>query len=138
MNTIVTKTEIKLDSKPARTKNAKPVYCISDGKVYASCLDAAKATGNCTSAISSVCRGVFKTAKGKQYCFVKDMSIHVVDVSNAMQAAARDANIYRAKEAYEKKKEKLTKDIENYKRRIETYQQSLDELEIMYAEVQNK
>lgn len=138
MNTIVTKTEIKLDSKPVRNRNAKPVYCITNGKVYASEIDAAKEIGVCNDLISRVCRGVAKTAKGEKYCFVNDMPTHIMDISNAMQAATKDANAYRTKEAYEKRKHELYNEIEARRQRIAKEQEKLNMAEAMYAAIQKE
>lgn len=105
MNTITTTTEITIDTKPVRNKNAKSVYCISDGNIYASVLDTAIAENIVSSAISSVCRGKLKTANGKQFCFVKDMPSRILDISNTTKELVKDANIYRTQEAERKVKE---------------------------------
>lgn len=104
MNTIVTKTEVKLNSKPERSRNAKPVLCITDGKVYASGLDAAKEIGVDPTCISHVCLGRMKTVKGKKYCFVSEMQAHILEISDAMQDAFKNANAYKAIKAEEERK----------------------------------
>ena len=136
MNTIVTKTEVKLNTKPERNRNAKSVYCITDGKIYASGADAAKANGVHPNSISAICIGRIKTVKGKKYCFVSDMQAHILEISNAMQDALKDANAYRAEKAYEKKKNDLCKEIEARKKRLEKEQQELNKAEAMYAAIQ--
>ena len=133
MNTIVTKTEVKLDSKPARTRNAKPVYCITDGKVYASGLDAAEAAGVYRTAISAACIGRLKTVKGKKYCFVSDMQVRILDISDAMQEAVKNVSTDKAKEAYEKAKSDLLKKIDARKKLIAKEQEKLAKDEAMYA-----
>lgn len=84
-NVISTTTTITINSEPKRRGNAKPVFCITDGTLYASAVDAAKANGLNFATISAVCRGKFQTARGKQYCFVKDIPARVSDISATMQ-----------------------------------------------------
>ena len=140
MNTIVTKTEINLDSKPTRTKAAKPVYCITDGKVYASGIDAAEAIGVGHDIISRACRGFYKGIKGKKYCFVSDMQAHILEISEATQNAFENANAYKMikaeeerKEAYTKKMNELYNKIEARKKVIAKEQEKLAKEEALYA-----
>lgn len=140
MNTIVTKTEINLDSKPVRTKGAKPVFCITDGKIYASGIDAAKAIGVCPDIISRACRGHLKTSKGKKYCFVSDMQSHILEISEAMQDALKDANAYRAikaeeerKAAREKKRMELDSKIKSREEQLKKEAEELGTMKAMLA-----
>ena len=140
MNTIVTKTEIKLNSKPARTKAAKPVYCITDGKLYASGLDASKAIGVDPTCISHVCLGKMKTVKGKKYCFVSDMQARILDISDAMQDTLKDANAYRAikaeeerKALHEKKKMELHNKIASREEQLKKEAEELGTMKAMLA-----
>ena len=105
MNTITTTTEITIDTKPVRNKNAKPVYCITTGNVYASTVDAGIGEKCCQGCVSAVCRGKFKQTNGKQFCYVKDMPVRVLDISNATKDLVKDASIYRSQEAERKAKE---------------------------------
>lgn len=86
-NTIATKIRVDIDTKPPRNRNAKPVYCITDGTVFASGLDAAHTNNTATSDISNVCNGKLKKAKGKQYCFVSDIPMRVFDISTELSNA---------------------------------------------------
>ena len=140
MNTIVTKTEVKLDSKPARTGNAKPVYCITTGKVYASSYDAAKADNVSQGCVSGVCTGRYKAAKGKRYCHVSDMPIHVLEISEAMQDIAKDAGAYRAikaeeerKALYEKKRMELHNKITSREEQLRKEAEELGNMKAIYA-----
>jgi hypothetical protein len=140
MNTIVTKTEVNLDTKPARTKAAKPIFCITDGKIYASGLDAAKAIGVDPTCISHVCLGKLKTVKGKKYCFVSEMQARILDISNAMQDALKDANAYRAikaeeerKAACEKKKNELHNKITAREEQLRKEAEELGTMKAMLA-----
>ena len=90
MNTIATVTEITINTEPVRTKNAKPVLCISDGKVYASGIDAAIAYGLHFTNISQACRGKIKTTGGRQFCFVEDVKAKILDVGNTIAKANKE------------------------------------------------
>ena len=140
MNTITKTTEITIDSKPIRTKNAKPVYCISDGSIYASGLDAANALNVDAASISTMCRGKVKSVKGKQYCFVSDLHNHILDISNITKELLEDAMKYReieakriAEEQRVQKKNKLQNEIEAIKKRIADEQRRLENAECEYA-----
>ncbi len=140
MNTIVTKTEVKLNTKPERNRNAKSVYCITDGKVYASGIDAAEANGLKPATISAVCIGRLKTAKGKKYCYVNDMQARVLEISEAMQSAFKDADAYKiikaeekVKEAHAKKLDKLQSKIIAREERLAKEQEELNTLKAMYT-----
>lgn len=140
MNTIVTKTEVNLNTKPTRTKGAKAVYGITDGKIYASGLDAAKAIGVDPACISGVCLGKFKTTKGKKYCFVSDMQAHIIEISEAMQDALKNANAYKAikaeeerKAAHEKKKLELHNKIVSREEQLRKEAEELGTMKAMLA-----
>ena len=133
MNTIINTTEVTLDTKPVRSKNAKSVYCITTGNVYASTIDAGIGEHCTQSGVSSVCRGKNKTCNGKQFCFVKDMPAHVLDISNATNSSYKDAVKYRAIEAERKAKEehqqamnKLAEKIVKHKLDLQEMQEKLE------------
>jgi mevalonate kinase len=140
MNTIVTKTEVKLNTKPERNRNAKSVYCITDGKVYASGADAAKANGVHPNSISAVCLGRIKATKGKKYCFVSDMQSRIIEISEVMQNAVKDADAYKVikaeqamKEAKAKKLDKLQNKIAAREEQLEKSKEELNNLKAMLA-----
>lgn len=129
MNIITNTTEITLDTKPERTKHAKPVFCITDHNVYASCTDAAIAEGVSTCTISAACRGCIKTANGKQWCFVKDMPIRILDISNSYQEIYEDAMKYRAIEAERKAKEAHQKAMHDLEERMTKRKLDIQEMQ---------
>lgn len=140
MNTIVTKTEVKLDSKPERSKNAKPVLCITDGKVYASGLDAGEKNNVHPNAIYGACSGRLKTVKGKKYCYVSDMQARILEISETMQNTFKDANAYRAikaeeerKAACEKKKNELHNKIAAREEQLRKEAEELGTMKAMLA-----
>lgn len=139
MNIITNTTEITLDTKPVRNKNAKPVFCITDGKPYASVTDAAEAEGIGIDSISMACRGKIKTANGKKWCFVKDMPIRILDISNAYKELYDDAIKHReveaerkAKEAHKQAMHNLAEKMTKRKMEIESMQEQLLKEEQMY------
>lgn len=132
MNTITTTTEITIDTKPVRNKNAKSVYCISEPAVYASGKDAAIKEGIHASAISNACRHNGRKANGKLWCFVKDMPVRVLDICNAGQELVKDANAYRAMEAERKAKEAHQKAMHELEEKMTKLTDELDMAKQMY------
>lgn len=144
MNTIINTTEVTLDTKPVRTKNAKAVFCITDHKVYASGIDASEAEGIHATTISVACRRGCK-ANGKLWCFVKDMPIRILDISSSYQDIYEDAMKYRAIEAERKAKEarqqalqKLEEKIEKHKLDLQEMREKLEMEQQMYAAMEKE
>lgn len=131
MNTITTITEITIDTKPVRNKNAKPVYCISEPAVYASGIDAAIKENIVASSISNACR-YGRKANGKLWCFVEDMPKRVLDICNAGQELVKDANAYRAMEAERKAKEAHQKAMHELEEKMTKLTDELDMAKQMY------
>lgn len=77
-----------------RNGNAKPVICIDTGEIYTSSLDAANAIGVHWTVMSNVCLGKSKTAKGKRYCYVKDLPNHLEQLSHSLQSKANRLEEY--------------------------------------------
>jgi len=101
--------QITINTKPERKKNAKPVYCISDGKVYPSATDAAIENGVTYSSISSVCIGRLKTANNKKFCYVADISEHLLEIASTVQVIKSSADKYAAIERKQKQEEQIAK-----------------------------
>ena len=70
--------------------NTNAVLCISTGEILTSCHDAANHADVTPGHMSSVCRGNVRTAKGKRYCYVKDITEHLDEVAESI----RKANMY--------------------------------------------
>ncbi len=136
MNTITTTTEITIDTKPVRNKNAKAVYCISTGNVYASTVDAGIGEKCCQGCVSAVCRGKFKQTNGKQFCYVKDMPARVLDISNATKELHKDASVYRAQEAERKAKEAHQKAMHDLEEKMTKRKQEILEMQEKLAKEQ--
>lgn len=126
-NIISTTTTITINSEPKRKGNAKPVYCITDGTLYASVLDAAKAEHVHFTAISMACRGNVKTSKNKQWCFVSDLPTRIKDVSAVMQRYyAATAKQLAFEEAQRDVEALLAKEKELSKRKAAIEQQEVE------------
>lgn len=114
---IITKTTT-INTKPQRTRNAKPVYCITDGKVYASALDAASENGVSLACISHAC--IKKTkSNGKRFCYVVDMHENIIEISTAVQTIKTSADKYAVIERKKKQEEEVAK----YLRQAEYYRE---------------
>lgn len=79
--------------------NSKPVFCITDGSVYASVTDAAEKAGANPSTMSFAITNN-TNCKGKRYCFVSDVMTHLEEISTNIhirneKVAAYDAMIAR-------------------------------------------
>ena len=86
--------------------NSKPVFCITDGSVYASVTDAAEKVGVNSSVMSNAVSGRSKTCKGKRYCFISDVMSHLDEISTNIhtrneKVAAYDAMIAKQNAAKE-------------------------------------
>lgn len=68
-----------------RNANRKEVFCITDGKIYTSCTDAAEAIGVTGCAISRHLTGIAHTCVGKKFCYAKDVVEHLEEISESMQ-----------------------------------------------------
>ena len=81
-------------------KNAKPVFCMNTGIIYASVIDAAECTSSDAGDISRCCNGKVRHVKGSKYIFVKDIPSHLDELSNTI---AKCNNIIAEREEEERK-----------------------------------
>lgn len=72
-----------------RNKNAKPVLCITEGKTFASTMDAAQYYGVHHTAISAVCRGDWKTCKGMKFCYIDKVKENLPVIAEEIQVKAK-------------------------------------------------
>lgn len=128
MNVITKTTEIAIDSRPTRNKNSKPVYCITDGKIYASVLDAAIAENVDISCISMACRGKSKVSKGKRWCFVRELHMHITEIASVTEELKADAEKYRAIEAQRRAEEERKARLEKVKQDIKAAEERIERI----------
>lgn len=95
--------------------NTNPVLCLTDGKIYTSATDAAEQNGVNQGCMSMACRGLLKTTKGKQYCYIKDLPMHIDRISKAIaKEGAYDELLKR-----EAERRRLKAQLAEYKQRLD-------------------
>jgi hypothetical protein len=133
--------------------NAKPVFCITDGSVYASVTDAADKNGTTVASMSCAVTGKIKTCKGKRYCFISDVMRYLDEISENIKTrnekvAAYDAIMAErraqeeAEEAERRRKAEAQERLEKHKAKcadlaamLEKEMQLLKEAEALCEEV---
>lgn len=137
------------EAKGNRThKNCKQVICLDDGRVFASCLDAADAMEVEHTAISACCLGRLRTVKGKHFCYAShssenlDMLTAQIRIMNAkMMEMEADAAIGRAireeQEAKRKEEEARLKAIDDAKLAVIKANNKLDRRKRMMERKEN-
>lgn len=101
--------------------NCKPVFCITTGEIYSSAKEAAEKTGMSISTISYACTGKQHTAGKMQFCYVADMTAHILEIATHIQTLNKENVLelrQRAEEA-EKKAAKLENVLRNVAKAIE-------------------
>jgi predicted transcriptional regulator len=68
-----------------RNKNAVPVYCITDNKIYASVADAAIALGVTQGAVSQQLTGRTQTVKRKRFCRLNEVNEHLDEITQVCE-----------------------------------------------------
>lgn len=117
--------------------NSKPVFCITDGSVYASVTDAAEKAGVKPSTMSFAITNN-ASCKGGRYCFISDVMSHLEEISTNIhtrneKVAAYDAMIAKqnaAKEA-EAKLALHRANCERLRAKLEREMQMMQEAEIL-------
>lgn len=104
--------------------NTNAVLCISTGDVLTSCRDAANHAGVTSGFMSNVCRGNSESAKGKKYCYVKDIDEHLDEVAESI----RKAVMYDEHMTKEEKRKELVNRIEYYDNMLEYNEQTINRL----------
>ena len=117
--------------------NTNAVLCITDGSIYTSCTDAANANNVTVGHMSTVCRGKGRSAKGKQYCYIKDIDMHLDEISDAISKK----NAYQELLAKENRRKQLRNMIADYKGDISRLESELNsirsKMESARAELEN-
>lgn len=145
MKKIIISNKSTMDAEGKRSNaNCKPVYCIDDGKVYASVMDAADEIGVHFTTLSCACLGKTKTCKGKRYCFVSDMSERYEEIAQhtremyadyltAEEKRQEEARLEEERKLEEKRQaeeqKRINKARENYAQRCAKYNKARDGVE---------
>jgi DNA repair exonuclease SbcCD ATPase subunit len=126
-------------------KNAKPVFCISTGEVFASVFDAAESVSSSHSNMSWALTQRMKTCKGKRWCFVSEIPEHLEEIANNMRARESKIKAYDAiiaeQEAIKKANEELAKrkaDVEKRKANVEKLRAQLEKETASMHEAEEK
>lgn len=101
--------------------NTNAVLCITDGNIYTSCSDAAEQNSVTQSNMSRVCCGKGRFAKGKQYCYIKDIDQHLDEISDAISKR----NLYVGLLEKETKRKQLKSKIADYELLIQSLEAQL-------------
>lgn len=112
--------------------NSKPVFCITDGSVYASVTDAGEKNGTHPVNISNVCTGKFKTSNGKRYCFVSDVMEHLDEIAENINARNAKIEAYDAIIAEQNAKKEAQENLAKHKAKCEELRAKLEkEMELL-------
>lgn len=83
--TVQNASEIKNVQGMPRNTNAKPVFCIDTGEVFASVTDAAVSVNANPSTMSWCLTERQKTCKGKRYCYLSKVIEHLDEIAECMR-----------------------------------------------------
>lgn len=112
--------------------NCKPVFCITDGAVYASVTDAAEKAGVYQGAMSSAVTGKIRTCKGKRYCFIADVMDHLDEISENLKIRNEKVAHYDAMIAEQNAKKEAQENLAKHKAKCEELRAKLEkEMELL-------
>lgn len=114
------------------SRKCKPVICIDTGVVYTSVTDAAMANGTTSSAISGSYTGKSKTANGKRFCLVSNMSEHYEEIAERMREMYA---VYAKAEEERAEKERIEKAKAEYSQACAQYNKARESFENARAEL---
>lgn len=106
--------------------NSKPVFCITDGAVYASVIDAAEKTGSTQSAMSAAITGKIKTCKGKRYCFIVNVMEHLDEIAENLKIRNEKVAHYDAMIAEQNAKKEAQENLAKHKAKCDELRAKLE------------
>lgn len=106
--------------------NSKPVFCITDGAVYASVIDAAEKTGATQSNMSAAVTGKIKTCKGKRYCFISNVMEHLDEIAENLKIRNEKVAAYDAMIAEQNAKKMAKENLAKHQANIEALRLKLE------------
>ena len=106
--------------------NSKPVFCITDGSVYASVTDVAENFGVHMTAVSQVLNGKVRTCKGKRYCFISEVMAHLNEIAENFQIRNAKIEAYDAMIAEQNAKKEAQENLAKHKAKCEELRQKLE------------
>ena len=90
-----------------RGKNAKPVFCLDNGKIYASTMDVSEILGASQGLVSHCCLGQRESTKGMHFCYVEDIPNYLDQISKVLQEKSEFYDKYSNKVAEMEANEKI-------------------------------
>ena len=114
--------------------NTNAVICMTTGEVFTSCSDAADHIGTSNGHMSMVCRGKGKSAKGRKFCYVKDIDEHLGEVVDCI----RKANMYDEVMTNEEKRKELIATIQHHKETIVMLEEQLIKTHELLADAERE
>lgn len=116
--------------------NSKPVFCITDGAVYASVTDAAEKTGATLSNVSAAVTGKTRTCQGKRYCFVANVMEHLDEIAENLKVRNAKVAAYDAMIAEQKAKQEAKENIAKHKANCDALRAKLEKEMQMLADAE--
>jgi hypothetical protein len=116
--------------------NSKPVFCITDGSVYASVTDAAIKVGVDASVMSNAVRGRSKTCKGKRYCFISEVMHHLDEISENINARNAKVEAYDAMVAEQNAKKEAQANLIKHRAECEKLRAKLEREMLLMQEAE--
>lgn len=114
----------------------KPVYCITDGTIYASVTDVAEKIGAHITEVSKMVRGKQKTLRGKKYCFLANVMDHIGEISENIQTLNEKAAIYDAMIAEQNAKKEAAENLAKHKAKRDKLLAELEKEEQLVKEAE--
>ena len=116
--------------------NAKAVFCITTGDIYASASDAAEILGCAKSTISWAATGRMKKCKGLRLCYVSNITEYLEEIAECARARQTKVNAYNAIIAEQNAKAKAQANLEKAMARREKLQAEMAKNDALIAEAQ--
>ena len=125
--TITTKKTSTITVEGTHTRrHCKPVFCITNGKIYASVTDAAEAIGASVWAVSNTVNRKQKTVKGIKLCLVSDMADYVEEIAESIYALHPKAIAYDAIITEQKRRDEANEKLRRHREACEKLRKQME------------
>ena len=119
-------------------RNAKPVYCISTGEIFASVTDAAKAIGSSTNNLSAHLTGVTSHCKGKRLCYLSKVTENLNEIASEFRIRNEKVAAYDKFLAEQEAIRKANEELAKHKANVESLRKRLAEEQALMLEAEEK
>lgn len=116
--------------------NAKAIFCITTGNVYASTIDAAEKIGCSQSNVSWAARNEGKTCKGVRICYMSEITEHLEEIAECARARQEKVTAYDAIIAEQSARANAQANLEKAMARREKLQAEIAKNDALIAEAQ--